>query len=89
MALVSVISADVEGYSRLMGSDEFGNLRDLTQRRTTLDGLIALIEQRIADKSFAYNIYILVDASFAPLAGNLKAWPSTVTAGSGHSSTRH
>jgi signal transduction histidine kinase len=44
------------------------------------DGLVALIEQRIADKSFAGNAYLLTDRSLAPLAGNLTAWPSTVTA---------
>jgi len=48
--------------------------------RSGRDGLIALIQQRIADKSFADSVYILVDPSPAALAGNLKAWPSTVTA---------
>jgi signal transduction histidine kinase len=48
--------------------------------RSGRDGLIALIEQRIADRSFADNVYILVDPSLAALAGNLKAWPSTATA---------
>lgn len=39
--LVAIFAADVEGYSRLMGADEVGTLRDLTQRRAVLDGLIA------------------------------------------------
>lgn len=43
------------------------------------DGLIALIRQRVADRSFADNVYILADPSSAVLAGNLEAWPSTVT----------
>jgi signal transduction histidine kinase len=47
------------------------------------EGLIALIEQRIADKSFANSVYILVDPSLAALAGNLTAWPSTATAPKG------
>jgi signal transduction histidine kinase len=47
------------------------------------DGLITLIQQRVADKSFADNVYILVDPSLAILAGNLKAWPSTVAAARG------
>jgi class 3 adenylate cyclase len=38
--LVAVFAADVDGYSRLMGSDEVGTLRDLTERRQILDGLI-------------------------------------------------
>src|ERR1700676_2791433 len=51
--------------------------------RSGRDGLIALIEQRIADKSFADNVYLLADPSLVVLGGNLKAWPSTVTAASG------
>jgi len=43
------------------------------------DGLIPMIRQRIADKSFSDRVYLLVDPSLRPLAGNLKAWPSTVT----------
>jgi len=45
--------------------------------------IIALIERRIADRSFADNVYLLADPSLAVLGGNLKAWPSTVTAASG------
>ncbi|MEH2520273.1 signal transduction histidine kinase [Bradyrhizobium sp. AZCC 1610] len=51
--------------------------------RSGRDGLIALIQQRIGDKGFADNLYILADPSLAPLAGNLKAWPSTATAARG------
>ncbi len=51
--------------------------------RSGRDGLIFLIQQRVADKSFADNVYILVDPSLATLGGNLKAWPSTVTAARG------
>jgi adenylate cyclase len=47
--LVAIFAADVEGYSRLMGSDEVGTLRDLTQRRAVLDGLIASHRGRIAN----------------------------------------
>ena len=39
--LVAIFAADVEGYSRLMGADEVGTLRDLMERRAILDGLIA------------------------------------------------
>jgi signal transduction histidine kinase len=38
-----------------------------------------LIEQRIADKRFAGNVYLLADPALAALAGNLTAWPATVT----------
>ena len=47
--LVAIFAADVEGYSRLMGTDEVGTLRDLTKRRTILDGLISDHRGRIAN----------------------------------------
>ena len=47
--LVAIFAADVEGYSRLMGNDEVGTLRDLTQRRAILDGLISDHRGRIAN----------------------------------------
>lgn len=47
--LVAIFVADVEGYSRLMGADEVGTLRDLTQRRAILDGQIAFYRGRIAN----------------------------------------
>jgi adenylate cyclase len=47
--LVAIFAADVEGFSRLMGTDEVGTLRDLTQRRDVLDGLIASRRGRIAN----------------------------------------
>lgn len=47
--LVAIFAADVEGYSRLMGADEVGTLRDLTQRRDILDALIASRRGRIAN----------------------------------------
>jgi class 3 adenylate cyclase len=34
---VAVFAADVEGYSRLMGADEVGTLKGLTERRAILD----------------------------------------------------
>jgi class 3 adenylate cyclase len=40
--LVAVFAADVEGYGRLMGVDEVGTLKGLTQWRAMLDKLIAV-----------------------------------------------
>jgi signal transduction histidine kinase len=51
--------------------------------RSGRDGLIALIQQRVADSNFADNVYILADPSLVTLAGNLKIWPSTATAAGG------
>src|ERR1700747_3484609 len=47
--LVAVFAADVEGYSRLMGADEVGTLKALTERRAILDKLIADHRGRIAN----------------------------------------
>jgi signal transduction histidine kinase len=61
---------------------EYLSLQD-AYARSGRDGLIALIRQRIADRSFADNVYLLADPSFVSLGGNLRAWPSTVTAAQG------
>jgi adenylate cyclase len=47
--LVAVFAADVEGYSRLMGADEVGTLKGLTERRAILDKLIGDHNGRIAN----------------------------------------
>jgi adenylate cyclase len=47
--LVAVFAADVEGYSRLMGTDEVGTLKGLTQRRAILDRFIGEHRGRIAN----------------------------------------
>jgi adenylate cyclase len=47
--LVAVFAADVEGYSRLMGADEVGTLKGLTERRAILDRLIGDHGGRIAN----------------------------------------
>jgi class 3 adenylate cyclase len=47
--LVAIFAADIEGYSRLMQNDKVGTLRDLTERRRILDGLIASHHGRIAN----------------------------------------
>jgi len=47
--IVAVFAADVEGYSRLMGTDEVGTLKRLTERRAILDRLIGEHRGRIAN----------------------------------------
>src|SRR4029453_15595793 len=47
--LVAVFAADVEGYSRLMGTDEVGTLKGITERRATLDRFIGEHRGRIAN----------------------------------------
>jgi signal transduction histidine kinase len=53
---------------------EQASLRD-TYTRSGRDGLIALIGQRVADKSFADHVYLLVGPGSAVLAGNITQWP--------------
>ena len=47
--LLAVFAADVEGYSRLMGADEVGTLKGLTERRAILDRFIGEHRGRIAN----------------------------------------
>ncbi len=61
---------------------EYSSLQD-AYARSGRDGLIAMIQRRIADKGLADNVYVLADPSAAVLAGNLRGWPSTVTAARG------
>jgi hypothetical protein len=42
------------------------------------DGLIAAIKDRVAPERSESGVYLLADPSFAPVAGNLKAWPATL-----------
>jgi signal transduction histidine kinase len=46
-------------------------------------GLITTIAQRIADEHFEGGVYLLADPSFAPLAGNLEVWPSSLKGSDG------
>ena len=43
------------------------------------DGLIAAIAERVGDAHFEGSLYLLADAAFAPVAGNLKIWPSALS----------
>jgi signal transduction histidine kinase len=46
-------------------------------------GLITTIAQRLAEERFEGVVYLLADPSFAPLAGNLEGWPSTLKGANG------
>ena len=72
----------VRGRSDRAIVTEYSSLRD-AYARSGRDGLIDLIRQRLADKGFADDAYLLVDPSSAVLAGNLKAWPQAVAATKG------
>ena len=61
---------------------EYSSLKSAYER-SGRDGLIGLLQQRIADGNLADNVYLLADSSSARLAGNLGAWPSAATAAGG------
>jgi signal transduction histidine kinase len=48
--------------------------------RAGRDGVIASIRERMTDKSFADNLYLLTDPSLSMLAGNLRDWPAAAAA---------
>jgi class 3 adenylate cyclase len=47
--LTAILSADVEGYSRLMGEDEVGTIRILTVHRDAMTDLIHAHNGRVVD----------------------------------------
>jgi adenylate cyclase len=47
--LAAILAADVAGYSRLMGTDEVGTLKGLTERRAILDRFVAKHRGRIVN----------------------------------------
>lgn len=47
--LAAILSADVKGYSRLMGGDEAGTMRTLTAYREILTSLIGEHQGRVVD----------------------------------------
>lgn len=75
-------SAYVRGRSDRDIMTEYSSLQD-TYERSGRDGLIAQIQQRIADRNFASSVYMLADASLGALAGNLREWPPKATAAGG------
>ena len=47
--LTAILSADVEGYSRLMGEDEEATIRTLTSYRKVIEILILMHRGRVVD----------------------------------------
>ena len=47
--LTSILSADVQDYSRLMGADEVGTLQRLNESRAVIDGIIAAHRGRLVN----------------------------------------
>jgi signal transduction histidine kinase len=72
----------VRGRSDSVIMTEYSSLRSDYQR-SGRDGLIDAISRRMTYRSSGDRIYLLVDPAMSVLAGNLKAWPPGVQAGSG------
>jgi len=66
----AVISADIQAIG--------DRLRDFG-----LPGAMATIQERVAETADEHAIYLLVDPTLTPVAGNLSAWPAAVGAGQG------
>jgi signal transduction histidine kinase len=61
---------------------EVASLREAYER-TGRDGLVALIREHLADKSFADHVYLFVDPQQRVLAGNLEQWPQATVGPAG------
>lgn len=61
-----IIEAEIQGLAE-------------TWRRDGLDGLLAVIRERSGERGERESVYLLVDATLRPLAGNLAAWPGPRT----------
>jgi signal transduction histidine kinase len=54
---------------------EAARLREADERGGR-DGLVAAIAQRLAEARVGGGVYLLADASFKPIVGNVKQWPT-------------
>ena len=85
-AIFSYVYLSTSAYMRVQADraimTEYASLQDAYER-SGRDGLTALVRQRVADRSFADNVYLLADSSLAVLGGNIAAWPSQVTPSGG------
>jgi len=55
--VAAILSADVAGYSRLMGDDEEGTLRLLAAHRAVVDSIINFHDGRVVKGQFAGNSF--------------------------------
>ena len=52
--LTAILSADVQGYSRLMGGDEIATIKKITEYRKTMTSLV--IQMKILPKPIKLNL---------------------------------
>ena len=58
--LTAILSADVKGYSRLMGEDEKGTVRTLNVYKEVMTGLIQHHHGRVVDEEAIKEDYLLI-----------------------------
>jgi signal transduction histidine kinase len=79
VALLAYVYSSTASYVRErsdhMIATELANLQK-TYANSGRGGLVATIAQRSADGRLDGRVYLLADAAFAPLAGNLQVWPT-------------
>src|SRR5882672_3224692 len=85
--LVAVFAADVEGYSRLMGVDEVGTLKGLTERRAILDRFIGEHRGRIANTA-GDSVLAEFGSAVEAVQCAVEAQAALAAANSSHSSDR-
>src|SRR5262249_52775611 len=80
-ALLSYVYSGTAAYVRGRSDHAIETERTQLQeayRQGGRSALVAAIEQRGADHRFESAVYLLADARFVPLAGNLKLWPASL-----------
>src|ERR1700682_1344226 len=86
--LVAVFAADVEGYSRLMGADEVGTLKGLTESRAILDRFIGHHRGRIANTA-GDSVLAEFGSAVDAVQCAVEAQPALAEANSGLSPDHH
>lgn len=79
LTLFGYVYLSTSSYVRARSDNAIAAEQAILQRayeHTGREGLIATIGQRMSDDQFRDSIYLLADASYSFIAGNLKQWPS-------------
>ena len=80
--LAAILSADVKGYSRLMGEDEVGTIRTLNAYKEVMAGLIQHHRGRVVDapgEMFSLSLEVWWTPFSVPLRFRKNSKPETLT----------
>jgi signal transduction histidine kinase len=95
IGLFSYVYFSAAGYVRILSDrDIAAEVAVLQKAKGGRDALVAAVGERVAGERLEGGRYLLADASFMPLAGNMKEWPTalakesvgwhSIDAGDGH-----